>query len=209
MMSVGVRTPTEQETVIADDRPYAISADQFFEMIEAGVFPEEARVYLRDGRIFEKMAKTRAHSVVGGMLHEALFRRLPGGWKIFSEGEFRLDDANAVLPDLAVVRGEDFRSFLAPGRYPKSGDIGLVIEIAVTSLAKDLGPNLRRYAQGMVPTYWVADVGGGRILSHTGPRFVDGRGEYGQVVTVKAGETLPLVLDGQEVARFPYEELMP
>ena len=39
-----------------EDRPFAITADLFLSMIEAEVFPDDARVYLQDGRIYEKMA---------------------------------------------------------------------------------------------------------------------------------------------------------
>ena len=59
------------------DRPYEITADKFFGLIETGFFPEEARVYLEDGRIYEKMAKTNYHTVLGALIPTALIRRLP------------------------------------------------------------------------------------------------------------------------------------
>ena len=208
-VSVEPRSRESVATEAADDPPYTISSDQFFEMIEAGVFPEEARVYLRDGRILEEMAKTPAHSVLGSLFATALVRRMPPGWNMFPEGDFRMDEWNTRLPDLAVIRAEDPRVFIARNQAPEAADIGLVIEIAVTSLAKDLGANLRRYAESKIPTYWVADFDGARILAHSEPRVVEGQGEYGKVETVVAGGTLPLVLDGREVARFTYEELMP
>ena len=187
------------------DPPYEFTADQFLAMIEAEVFPEEVRVYLHEGRVLQKMAKTRPHWVLGSHIQEALMLRLPRGWKAVSEAEFKLDRKNAALPDLAVVRGENLLALL-DGREI---EIGLAVEVAVTSLAKDLGPNSRRYAKAMIPTYWVADFAGRRILAHTGPRVVGGRGEYERVEVVTAGGSIPLVLDGQEVARFAYEELMP
>src|SRR4051794_19077731 len=91
------------EPTVADDRPYAITADLFLAMIEAEVFPREARVYLQDGRIFEKMAKSNAHSLLGAAFVDALIRRLPRGWFLVPKGEFRFDEFNAKLPDFAVV----------------------------------------------------------------------------------------------------------
>lgn len=77
------------------------------------------------------------------------------------------------------------------------------------SLAKDLGSNLRRYAKVMIPACWVADFTGRRIVVHTRPRIVDGRGGYEQVEIIEPGGSVALVLDDQEVARFAYEDLMP
>lgn len=194
---------------VEEDQPYLISADSFLAAIERGLFAGRERLYLRDGRIYEKMSKTNAHSVLGLMVNEALMRRLPPGWKLFPEGQFKVDDINSRLPDFALARCDDPRAFLTPEGYPQARDLGLVVEIAVSSLSKDLNENLERFARALVPCYWVADFSGRRIVSHTAPRVVDGRGEYEFRLEVVAGGTLPLVLDGQEVARFAYEDLMP
>lgn len=207
-MSTVLESPAEA-VVAAEDRPYAISADMFLAMIEAEVFPREVRVYLQEGEIYAKMSKTRNHSLLGAALVDSLVRRLPRGWFLVPEGEFRLDDLNVKLPDFAVVRGEFPLTFLASDQNLDTGVMGLAIEISATSLAQDLGKNLERYACASIPAYWVADVPGRRLLSHTGPRVVEGRGSYEKVEIVVPGGTLALVLDGQEVARFAYEELMP
>jgi hypothetical protein len=49
---------------------------------------------------------------------------------------------------------------------------------------------------------------GRRILVHTEPLVVDGRGDYARVETYRPGKSRPLVLDGQEVARIPFDELL-
>lgn len=187
------------------DKPYEITADEFLSLIGAEVFPEDARVYLHEGRILRKMAKTRPHRVIGSMIQEALIHRLPDGWKTISEGEFKLDSKNTTLPDLAVIRGESYRSLLTLDPI----EIALAVEIAVTSLAKDPGPNLRRYAKAGVKTYWFADFEGHRVIAHSGPRVIEDQGEYEHVEILLPGGSIPLVLDGQEVARFSFEELMP
>ena len=191
-----------------DGAPYELSADTFFAMIEGGFFPEEARVYLQDGWIYEKMAKSNAHGMVATVLAIALMPRLPAGWFLATEGQFKLDRKNSPLPDIAVIRG-DPRVYFAKDRRPNATDMGLVIEVAVTSLTKDLGPNLERHARAKVPNYWVADVKGRRILAHSRPRMSKGRGVYGLSQIISPGGTLPLLLDGVEVVRFAYEDLMP
>ncbi len=190
------------------DVPYDVTADDFFHLIETGFFPEEARVYLEDGRIYEKMAKTTYHSGLGSHVPIALNRRLPAGWLAFSESQIKLDRKNSPLPDVAVVRCNDAREFAEAGRWPESADIGLIVEVAVTSLAKDLGRNLERYARNGVPNYWVADVLGQRLHVHSRPHVVDGRGEYAEAQVVEPGGAFALVLDGGEPIRFAYEDLM-
>jgi Uma2 family endonuclease len=138
-----------------------------------------------------------------------LNRHLPPEYFTCPEGEFSLSDDNSVVPDFVVVRSSDPLIYARENRRPKTSDIALVIEIAVSSLAKDLGPDLRRYAQANIPASWVADLVGRRILAHTEPQVIDGLPGYAQVLTVTAGQILPLILDDREVAQIPYELLMP
>lgn len=199
------------ETVVPGlpaDPPFDLTTDVFLGMIEAGLIPRERPIYLRDGRLFEKMAKTKAHAAVASAFNGALARRLPPDWCLWPEGVLALDPHNSPLPDLMVVRGSNPLAFLDEDRHPGPGDVGLLIEIAVTSLPDDLGPRLEKYARAGIPAYWVADVHGRRVLAHAMPRVVNGRGEYARVDFVVPGTSLPLVLDGREVAAIPYEEVM-
>lgn len=190
------------------DAPYELTTDDFFHLVETDFFPEEARVYLEDGRIFEKMAKTNAHSGLGSLIPTLLIRRLPPGWSVFPEGQFTLDLRNSPLPDVLVARCADPRDFAESGRRPGVEDVGLIVEIAVTSLKKDLGPNLERYARSGVPNYWVADVNGQKLHIHSRPRVIGNRGEYERVDVIGPGGSFVLVLDGQEIGPFAYEDLM-
>ncbi len=191
-----------------EDRPFHIMADTFLAMIEAEVFPDEARVYLQDGRIYEKMAKTKPHTSHAYLIHQALFRQSREDWMVFAEGQFVMDDWNAKLPDISLVRAVDQRAYLASQEPMKSSDIVLAVEIAVTSLSRDLGENLERYARGMIPNYWVADVPGRRLLAHAEPRVVDGLGSYAKVEIILPGGAIDLNIDGQEAVRFAFEDLM-
>ena len=201
-------TRIDRRPPISEDALYEFTTDAFLRMIEAGDFPDEARVYLEDGKVFEKMAKTNAHGMLASVFGLRLPQRLPAGWFVMTEGQIRLDRKNSPLPDIVVVRGADPRDYIREARYPEPRDLGLIVEIAVTSLAKDLGPNLERYARNRVPTYWVADVPGRRILAHSRPEVTKRRAGYAQVEVVGPGESVSLVLDGQLACRFVYEDLM-
>src|SRR5262249_41515281 len=134
--------------------------------------------------------------------------QLPPGWGHWPESTIVLDATNAPLPDFAVIRGASPLDFATANRYPEPGDVGLLIEIAVTSLHDDLTTAREQYARASIPAYWVVDVPGRRILVHAEPRVVEGRGEYARVEIYRPGQALPLVLDGQEIARIPFDELL-
>ena len=188
--------------------PYDLTIDLVSRMVETGLIPRDRRVYLRDGRLYEKMAQTKAHGSVGAAVTRAVDRRLPDDWSLWPESTVVLDPTNAPLPDFAVVRSGNLLGRAAPERYPEAGDVGLLIEVAVTGLRDDLTTALEQYARAGIPVYWVVDVPGRRILVHSEPRVVDGWGEYARVETYRPGQSLPLVLDGQEVARIPFDELL-
>jgi Uma2 family endonuclease len=188
--------------------PYDLTIDLFSRMVESGLIPRDRRVFLSNGRLYEKMAKTKAHGYVGAAIDRAVNRRLPDGWSLWPESTIVLDPINAPLPDFALVRAANPLDFAAPASYPGPGDIGLLIEVAVTSLHDDLTTALEQYARALIPVYWVVDVLGRRILVHTEPGVVDRRGEYARVETYRSGQSLPMVLDGQEVARIPFDELL-
>jgi Uma2 family endonuclease len=192
----------------AADVPYDLTIDLFSRMVESGLIPQDRRVFLRNGRLYEKMAKTRAHGSVGASINMTLAPRLPAGWSLWPESTIVLGPTNAPLPDFAVIRSGNLLGRVAPDRYPEPGDVGLLIEIVMKSLHDDLRTALEEYARASIPAYWVVDVPGRRILAHTEPRVVEGRGEYARVETYRPGQALPLVLDGEEVARIPFDELL-
>src|SRR5262245_7854202 len=83
--------------------PYDLTADLFSRMVELGLIPRERRVFLRDGRLYEKMAKTKAHGSVGAGITMAVARRLPAGWGLWPESTIALDPTHAPLPDFAAI----------------------------------------------------------------------------------------------------------
>jgi hypothetical protein len=64
------------------DVPYDLTIDLFSRMVESGLIPRDRRVFLSNGRLYEKMAKTKAHGYVGAAINRAVNRRLPDGWSL-------------------------------------------------------------------------------------------------------------------------------
>lgn len=198
----------DSEIAPAADLPFRLTSDQFEQMVDRGLLPDDARVYLWDGMLYEKKAKTRPHAYVQSALTESITRRLPPQFGIGSENPVRLDPSHLPLPDLIVTRG---RPIDFPDRYPDGRDVLLVVEVAVTSLGRDLGNRLARYGATLpLAAYIVADVAHRQIVVHADPRpgHAGMPAAYANLSTVKPGEQLRLHLDGVGLAPIPYEEVM-
>ena len=201
-------TETAMIQTSTTDAPFDLTAELYVRMVELDLIPRDRRVYLMGGRLYEKMAKKNAHGYVGAALDRAINRRLPDEWCLWPESTIVLDSWNAPLPDFAIIRGANPLDYGSPDRYPGPSDVGVLIEIALSSLRVNLSTTLELYARALIPVYWVLDVMGRRIVAHSEPKVVEGRGTYGRVEIIEAGGVVPLVLDGREVARIPFEELL-
>ena len=203
-------TATEAvESVVLEQSPYAITSDVFMKMVEQGLIPQERRVFLWDGRLYEKMAKSMPHSAVQSAFLNALGRRLPHDLFVGAENPVRLDNTHLPLPDLIVARGNAIDFF--ESRYPDGRDVELVVEVACSSLPEDLGVRLSRYAMTLpFATYVVADIRHHQILVFTGPRAAGeaGNGEYAERKVVGRGDAVRLRLNGVDIEPIPWEEVM-
>ena len=141
------RTPTFPAIVTGEaaigDTPIVLTADVFQAAVEAGVFPGDERIYLRDGRIYENTSRTNTHCVLGSHVFAGLIRRLPPGYSVFPVGHFKVDEFNTRLPEIAVARGDDPRAFLDPGAFPQARDLVLIVEIVCSGNA-DYNPERQR-----------------------------------------------------------------
>src|SRR3954469_3503711 len=111
-------TEAAPPSISTTDVPFDLTTDLFSRMVEAGMIPQDRRVYLHEGRLYEKMAKTKAHGSVGAGITMTLAPRLPAGWSLWPESTIALDPTNAPLPDFAVVRSGDLLGRISPDRYP-------------------------------------------------------------------------------------------
>src|SRR5271168_5172653 len=93
------------------EAPYLITSDLFTRMVEQGMFARDQRVFLWGGRLYEKMAKSKARAAVQNAFVGALARRLPQGLFVGAENPVRLDETHLPLPDLVVARGNPLDYF--------------------------------------------------------------------------------------------------
>lgn len=178
------------------------TVDEYHRMIESGILNDEDKVELLEGYVVEKMPRNPPHDVVIQRLNKRLTRLNLSGWEIRVQSAVTLTDSEPE-PDVALVRGDD-HTFA--NRHPLPHELGAVIEVADSTLARDRQDKSRIYARAGVAVYWIVNLVDSQIEVYTVP---SGDGAiYGTRVDYRAGEAVPLVLDGAEIARFAVNEIL-
>jgi Uma2 family endonuclease len=108
----------------------------------------------------------------------------------------RVDGYSEPGPDVALVKShDDFYS----REHPGPGDVLLLIEVADTSVERDLEMKLPLYARAGIPEACLGDLPAETIEFHSRPDS----GEYRETVRIKRGETVAsLTIPGLEVAAY-------
>ncbi len=184
----------------AQPRMYRLSVAQYERMARLGILTKDDRVELIEGLLVEKMTKNERHLTTVWRIARAFGRILPDGWLSVTESPVRLGRSEPE-PDVMVIRGtiEDYDH-----RKPAAGDVALLVEVADSSLADDR-VRAAYFAGASVAVYWIDNIPERRIEVYSDPSgsVYRARQDYGE------SDEVPLVLDGQTIARIPVRDLLP
>jgi Uma2 family endonuclease len=197
--------PAPAATIQADPEIYRFSVDQYHQMIAAGVFASDDRAELLDGRVIAKMPHNPPHDATIQIAGEAVSEKLPAGWRVRVQLAITTETSEPE-PDLAVVRGH-VRSYLE--RHPRPADIGLLIEVADSTLVQDRTIKGPLYARAGISAYWIINLVDQSIEAFTDPTGPAAAPTYRQQQTYQRGEAVPLALDGNQIALIPVNDLLP
>ncbi|QEH36006.1 hypothetical protein OJF2_45640 [Aquisphaera giovannonii] len=175
-----------------------MSVEQYEKLIAARVIDADAPVELIEGRIVGKMTKGDAHCGACDLMQQALIAALAGsGWFVRIEKPVAIPGKKSMPePDFSVVRGTPADYF---GGQPRPDRVGLIVEVADTSLRRDRR-RARIFVDGGIPECWILDLVHGRlevIRPGTDPRIL------------APGDSAELVLDGVVVAQIAVAGLLP
>jgi Uma2 family endonuclease len=189
-----------------------ITIDQYQQMIEQGIVPEDSTVELLRGVLVRKDRSSPGEDPMGhGPLHclivdllTFLSNRLNSGSQyIRIQLPIAFPPDGAPEPDAAIIRGtpRDYKT-----KLPGPGDVWCVIEVAHSSIGRDREDKLQIYAAAGVPQYVIINLNNDTIESHTSP---DPAAElYKTKSTIERGQVLQLLTpDGSFDVRA--EELLP
>jgi Uma2 family endonuclease len=181
------------------------SVKQYHAMAKAGILTPDDRVELLAGWIVPKMTKKPPHSCGTQLTQKALEGVLPDGWHVAPQEPVTTEDSEPE-PDLAVVRGH-VRDYAE--RHPGPADIGMLVEIADSSVKRDQGIKKWIYASARIPVYWIVNLIERRVEVYSQPTGTGEEATYSQRQDYGPDQEVPFILDGREIARIAVRDLFP
>jgi Uma2 family endonuclease len=159
------------------------SLEDYHRLIAAGLLAQR-QVELLEGDLIEMPPEGPRHYSVTANGTRYLQLLLGTRALVRQAGPISLTDSEPQ-PDLAIVQGSA-QAYLE--QHPGPADILWLVEISQTTLAYDLGDKARLYARTGIPEYWVADLGGNRLLVHRNPEG----DRYAEITEKRQGRLSPL-----------------
>lgn len=162
-------------------QPRLFTADEYLQMIDAGIIHEDEHVELIDGVIVQMSPVGNNHTQI---LTRLILQYNEGfgphvAW-LAVEASLEIGENNVPEPDFMLVRPRSEDDFSPIAKQ----DVLLIVEIADSSLKRDLQVKVHAYAAAGIPEVWVLDVVSGRVYIHRDPNPSDGK--YLQVETAPA-----------------------
>ena len=178
---------------------------EYHAMLRAGILAEGEPVELIEGCLVRKMTKHPPHESTLNRLRKRLDRLLPPGWDSRIQGAITLPDSEPE-PDYVAVRGGDADY---DARHPGPADVGLIAEVADSSLAVDRTDAHRIYARAGLPVYWIVNIPDRQIEVYTDPRPAADPPAYATRRDYLVGDGVPVVLDGARVGAVAVADVLP
>lgn len=141
----------------------AFTVDDVRRMIEVGVIREDEKFELIEGEIVPVSPSHDPHERVKSALILKIAPRIPDDLWLSVESSIYLAHRTFVEPDLCIYA----RNLML--KDVKGTDLQLVIEVADSTLAFDLGPKAQLYAAHGAQELWVVNAQTLVTRVHTGP----------------------------------------
>jgi Uma2 family endonuclease len=166
---------------IAPLRIRPLKRREYDRLVELGAFGDE-KIELLCGALVTMSPQLEPHALATEWLNELLIRKLRRRARLRPQLPLAISADSEPEPDIALVP----HGVVGRG-HPRTAH--LVIEVADSSLAKDLIVKARVYALARVPEYWVVDLVHRVVLVHTQPS----RGRYLSIRRAGPRESIRLV----------------
>lgn len=135
--------------------PVKLRIEDYLLLDRSGAFDAYAKTELIDGEIFYTNAPHRPHARIKSQLFLSISAALTSSRSPLEA----LVDASIAVPDNGVPEPDIVLTSEPEGLdLIPLGTVALVVEVADTTLANDLGVKAQLYARAGIPEYWVVDV---------------------------------------------------
>ena len=132
-----------------------ITTTDYHRMAEIGILGADERVELIAGQIIQKMPKGPAHSALCKRVEKLLEHHLGDRVLVRLQDPIQLNSYSEPEPDVAVVRPSS--NFYCE-HHPTPNEVYLIVEIADTTIDRDLGTKADLYAAAGIVDYWVFNI---------------------------------------------------
>lgn len=178
--------------ILTTPRKLGLRVEDFLLLNDSGAFDDYGKTELIDGDIYVMNAQHSPHARAKTQLAFALamcLRDIGSDLEVIIEVAVHLNGDTMPEPDIVLTR------WRGKGPVPVES-VALVIEVADTTLARDLGRKFDLYAAAGIPEYWVIDLTEGRALMH---EFPDADGYHGQLDVLLTERLKSATIAGLEV----------
>lgn len=150
--------PEPSEAFEVEHRP--LRRAEYDRLGQLGFFADE-KVELLDGIIVTMSPINEPHNELEALLNELIVKALPPHLIARPQCSLALSETSEPEPDLAIVERTK--------RTDHPSHALLVVELAASSLNKDLGIKAKLYARAGIPDYWVVEIEARTIVVHRDP----------------------------------------
>ncbi len=155
--------------VLEPQRPYRFTVDDLYCMAANGIIKDDDRVELIEGELVMMPPIDPGHAEGTDNSQHRIDRQIEPQFRVRCQHPVHLSSISHPQPDIAVVKQQSYKD-----RHPGPDDILLIIEVANSTLAYDLGRKKLMYATAAIPEYWVIDLNDRLLHVFTRPK----RGDY-------------------------------
>ena len=138
-------------------------------MAEVSILDPDERIELIDGEIIQMSGSPpgpirNRHLGIVSRITTLLLPRLLGTYNVHTQSPVKIGRYSESEPDLMVTpHRDDF--YASTGVYPE--DVLLLIEVADTTLKKDIQIKVPLYAQAAIPEIWIVNLKDDIIYQYT------------------------------------------
>lgn len=185
-----------QAAPAASPELYRFNVDEYERLVL-----DDPRTELINGYVVKKVPKNPKHSWTTKSALKSLEPLLPAGWTWRFEQPVRIPNFDEPEPDLAIVRGTDDDS---EHRHPGPADVGLLVEVSESTLARDRYEKHSVYARANILAYWIINLVDRQIEVYTDP----GPDGYRSTQAFQPGQAVPVVIDGEPTGQVAVDDIL-
>ena len=187
------------------DSPRRFTVAEYHRLLAVGILQSGDPYELFEGLIVKTHKRGPPNAATVSLAGDGIRSVLPPPWRLREQCAITLADSEPE-PAFAVIPGPAQRYTQG---HPTAADIAMVGEVADITLHHDRTTKGRIYARAGVAAYWILNLVDRQVEVYTDPDAAADEPAFRQRTDYRLGDSVPLVLDGREVARLPVHDLLP